>query len=95
MKVKPGLPWRPQDVGDARTVGYLLRKTANREWTSLRERSVLQSTKMKEVGDLKIILTLDMEMQSLVFAQLAFSPTLVQRFLTLLPLERYYISCTN
>jgi hypothetical protein len=32
VKVKPGLPWRPQDVGDASTVRYLLRKTANREW---------------------------------------------------------------
>lgn len=27
-----GLPWRPQDVGDARIVGYLSRGAANREW---------------------------------------------------------------
>ena len=32
MKVKPGLPWRPQDVGDARVVEYLPRRTVNREW---------------------------------------------------------------
>ena len=25
------LPWRPQDIRDARTMGYLLRKAANRE----------------------------------------------------------------
>ena len=30
--VKPGLPWRSQDVGDARAVGFMLRKVANREW---------------------------------------------------------------
>lgn len=30
MKFK--LPWRPQDVRESRAMGYLLRKTANREW---------------------------------------------------------------
>ena len=44
------------------------------------ERSVLQSTKMEEVGDLKSIFTLDMEMQSLEFAQLVFGLALVQYF---------------
>ena len=37
---------------------------------SPRERSVLQSTKLKGVGDLKSILTSGMEMQGLEFAQL-------------------------
>ena len=32
MEVKHRLCKRPQDVGDARVVGYLLRKAANREW---------------------------------------------------------------
>jgi hypothetical protein len=32
VKVTLGLPWRPQDVGDARIVGYLSRGAANREW---------------------------------------------------------------
>ena len=32
VKMKPGLPWRLQDVGDARAVGHLLRRAANREW---------------------------------------------------------------
>ena len=31
VKLKSGLPWRTQDVRDARVMGYLLRKTANRE----------------------------------------------------------------
>ena len=31
VNVKPGLLWRPQDVGDARVVGYLPRKDANGE----------------------------------------------------------------
>lgn len=29
VNVKPGLLWRPQDVGDARVVGYLPREAAN------------------------------------------------------------------
>ena len=32
VKMKPGLPWRLQDVGDARAVGSLLRRAADREW---------------------------------------------------------------
>ena len=31
VKMKPGLPWRPQNVGDARAMGYLLRGAANKE----------------------------------------------------------------
>ena len=46
---------------------------------------MLQLTKMERVGDLKYILTLDMEMQSLEFAQLVFHPVLFQYFLTVLP----------
>jgi hypothetical protein len=56
------LPWKLQHVLDARAMGYLLRKAANRELNQ-------QSTEMKKkVGDLKTALTLDMEMQSLEFA---------------------------
>lgn len=53
--------------------------------TSPRERSVLQSTELKGVGDLKSVLTSDMEMQSLEFSQLGFGLALVQYFLTMLP----------
>ena len=62
VKVKPGdflgLPWRTQDVG----VRYLPRKAATGRGTSRRERCVLESTKLKAVGDLKSIFTSDMEM---------------------------------
>jgi hypothetical protein len=67
VKVRPGLPWQPQEVRDARVIGYLLRRAAN-SGTSPRERSVLQSTKLKGVGDLRSALTSVMEMQSLEFA---------------------------
>jgi hypothetical protein len=40
------LPWKPQD---ARAMGYLLRNAANREWNQPRKRSLLQSTKVKEL----------------------------------------------
>ena len=44
VKVKPRLPWRPQDVRDARAMGYLLRKAASREWNqSKREKCVAVS----------------------------------------------------
>lgn len=85
VTLTPGLPWRTQDVGDTRAMVYLSRKAANREWNSPKERSVLQSTKLTGVGDLKSVLTSDMEMQSLEFVQLIFSLTLVQYFLTMPP----------
>ena len=44
---------------------------------------MLQSTKMKGVGDLQSAVTSDMEMQSLEFAQLAFGLALVQCFPTM------------
>ena len=40
--------------------------------TSPRERNVLQYTKLNGVGDLKSVLTSDMEVQSLEFAYLVF-----------------------
>ena len=33
MKAKPGLPWRPEDVGDDRAMGYLPKKADNKEWS--------------------------------------------------------------
>jgi hypothetical protein len=45
---------------------------------------VLQSTKLKEVGDLKSVLTSDMEAESLEFAQLVFGLVLIQCFLAML-----------
>lgn len=41
MKLKRGLPWRNQDVRDARVVGYLPRRAADNEWNqSKRKRGV-------------------------------------------------------
>ena len=65
VKGKPGLPWRPQGVGDAMPRKAHIRTTAG-------ESGVLQSAKLKGVGDLKSILTSGMEMRSLEFAQLVF-----------------------
>ena len=56
------LPWKCQDVGDVRAVGYLLRKDANREWNQPRNQKFV-AVKKDEKGDrdLKLALTLDME----------------------------------
>jgi hypothetical protein len=51
-------------------MGYLLRKTANREWNQARRKFVAFNKDEKGVGDLKTTLTSDMEMKSLEFAQL-------------------------
>ena len=59
-----GEPWRPQDIGDGRVVGYLPRSANNRVGQA-QERGVLQSTKLKGVGDLKSALTSDTKTQSL------------------------------
>lgn len=50
-------------LGMPKIVGYLLRKAAIREWNGQRERNVLQSKKLKEAGDVKQYLTLDMEIE--------------------------------
>ena len=47
VKVKPGLPWRPQDVGDARVMGYLPRKAANREWNQLKRKMCVAVDKVE------------------------------------------------
>ena len=65
------LPWRLKDVKDARAMGYMLRKTANREWNQPRRKQFVAVNKDENgVGDLNTALTSDMEMQSLKFAQL-------------------------
>ena len=65
------LPWRRQDVKDARAMAYLLRKAANREWNQSRRNMFVTVNKdEKGAGDLKTALTSDMKMQSLEFAQL-------------------------
>jgi hypothetical protein len=87
--VKLKFPWRPQDVGDVRAVGYLPMKAANREWNEPKRIKFVaaecqicqqQSTRMKGVGDLKSTLTSDTGTRSLEFAQLVSCLALVQYF---------------
>ena len=58
--VKLNLPWKPQDVRGPEPWGTCQRKLLTGSGTSLRERRLLQSTRLKG----------DMETQSLEFAQL-------------------------
>ena len=39
------LPWGPQDVQDARAVGYLLRKAAKMEWIQPRRKKIVAVNK--------------------------------------------------
>jgi hypothetical protein len=67
------LTWRPQDVKDARAMGYLPRKAANREWNQPRRKKFVAVNKNeKGTEDLETALTSDMKMQSLELAQLVF-----------------------
>ena len=90
MKLKPGLPWRPQNAEEA-----LLKRAVNREWTSPRESSVLQSIKVEEVGDPKLALTSDLVEFGVCPA--GFSLALVQYFLSMIPFLHFrmvmYILC--
>jgi hypothetical protein len=36
IKVKPRLPWRPQDVRNVKAMEYLMKKHANRKWNQPR-----------------------------------------------------------
>lgn len=45
VKVKPGLPWRTQDIGDARVVEYPLRKAANRQLTQPKRKKYVAANK--------------------------------------------------
>jgi hypothetical protein len=60
--VKLKLTWKPQNVKDARALGYLLGKLPRRK------KFVAVNKDEKGVGDLKTALTSDIEMQSLEFA---------------------------
>ena len=72
IKLKPELPWRPQGAGDARVMGYLLKEAANGEGDQPKRKKCVAVNKAERIGDLKSVLTLDMDVQSLEFAQLFF-----------------------
>lgn len=59
MKVIDGLSWKLKDVGGGRVMGYLPRKAADQVWISPRERTILQSAKVKGLGNLKSYLLSD------------------------------------
>lgn len=83
VKVKPGLCWRPQAVGSARVIGYLPRRAEDMAWDQPK-REVLQSMKLKGLGNLKSPLTSDTEMQNLVFVLLGFSPEIFPHYASVL-----------
>lgn len=85
VKVKPGLLWRPQDVGDARAVGYLPRRAANREWDQPRREVCCgqqrwNRLRSEEHSDIR---RGDLELELLCWSSVLL---LVQCFLTGLPL---------
>lgn len=85
VKVTMWLPWRPQDVRDARAMEFLPKRAANRDWNQPKKKKCMQSIKLNRVGDLKRISTLDMEMQSSEFVQLVFSLALIKYFPIMVP----------
>ena len=54
VKITPLLVLRPEGVEDARVMGYKPRKAAKWVWNQSNIQRMLQSTKLKRVGDLKI-----------------------------------------
>lgn len=48
--VKPGLHWRPQDIGDARAMGYMSRRAAYRVWKQLKREKYATVVKAGKSG---------------------------------------------
>lgn len=59
--------WRLKDGGDIRVIGYFKEELQAGYRTNPRDRSMLQSTKLEVVGDLKSTLISNMEMQNFEF----------------------------
>lgn len=49
VKLNPGLPWRTQDVSDARLVGYLPRSAANRAWNQSKRKTCVVVNKAEHI----------------------------------------------
>ena len=47
VRVKPELPWRHQDVGESRFVGYLPRKADIREWPQCKRKKSVSVSEAK------------------------------------------------
>ncbi|KAL6037599.1 hypothetical protein STEG23_004918, partial [Scotinomys teguina] len=46
VKLKPGLLWRPRDIGDA--LGHLTREAANREWNQPQRKKYVDINKVEQ-----------------------------------------------
>lgn len=66
-KLKSELLWRPKDIGDIRVMGYLLRKTANSEWSQPKRGNCIALANLRRAGDLQKVLISDKEMHSELF----------------------------
>jgi hypothetical protein len=55
---------------EPRTIGYLPRKAANREWNDPKRKKCVAINTAEKSGDIKNALTSDTEIQSLAFAHL-------------------------
>ena len=88
VKVKPGLPWRTQDVSIARVMGRLMRSADIWVWDQPTEKNCVVVNKVEKGDvDLKNALTSHIRMQRLEFSQLLFCLALGHYFLTMLLLE--------
>jgi hypothetical protein len=47
VKIKPGLDWRPQDVGDTKTLNYPLRRVADQVWNQPKKEKCASVKKTK------------------------------------------------
>ena len=83
LKVKPGLCWQHQNVGDSRVVGYLLKKAGNREWNKPKREKFVSTNNNERNWRSEDCFDIDIEMQCLrflcwfsitVFSQYAFFP---------------------
>ena len=72
VKLKPGLPWRPQNVGDARAIGYLSRRAANREWNQPKRKKCVSVNKAERSWRSEEYFDIRHSIQSLEFVQLVF-----------------------
>ena len=93
--MKPGLPWRTQDVRNVKGHGIPAKRAANREWIQPKRKKCAVDNKAGQSWRSEE--RFDMEMQSLVFVQLVFSLDSIQYFLTILPFLHFgmvkYILC--
>ena len=83
VKVKPGLPWRPQDVGKARAAEYLPRRAANREWNQPRRKKCVVVNKVERNWRSEKHFDVRYGDAKFEFAQMVLGLALVQYFLSM------------